>query len=147
MSSQSMVNRFASPGVQCLIPMIYVAWADQVLTPTEIKVLKEKAGQLPFLTQSDKIVLQEWTNPRKPPSRELFKYWEIKLKEIVETEYSGASWPPLVELGVALAKNAVGQNGQEPEWLSKRHIQLLQELEAGLSKINLETYQNLLQRI
>lgn len=144
MSSNPSINFSATPGIQCLIPMIYVAWADRVLTPTEIIMLKEKAFQLPFLTSADKLVLQEWTNPRKPPSRELFKFWEIKLKEIIEANYSNESKLSLVDIGVALAEKALGDNGQDLGWLSSESLQLLKELEAGLSKINLETYQNLL---
>lgn len=144
MSSNPNVNLSASAGVQCLIPLIYFAWADQVLSPTEIHLLKEKANQLPFLTKSDKVVLQNWTNPRQPPSRELFKYWEIKLKETIESYADKPPKPNLVAIGVALAKKSAQRNGQDLDWLSTKNLQLLQELEVGLSQINLNTYQNLL---
>lgn len=142
MSNNPSIHLATSPGVQCLIPLIYAAWADQVLSPTEIKFLKDKAQNLPFLTPSDLLVLQEWTNPQKPPSRELFKFWEIKLKEVVASTDSG-SRPSLLDIGMAMARNAANQNGGRPDWLTEENKARLRELEAGLSRINLDTYHNL----
>ena len=31
-----------SPGIQSLLPLFYVAWADQVLSPNEVRFLEKK---------------------------------------------------------------------------------------------------------
>ena len=144
MSGNPSVNFSNSPGIQCLMPLIYTAWADQVLTPTEIQLLKEKADQLLFLTSSDKTLLLEWTNPKKPPSRELYKFWEIKLKETIESNALGPH-PSLVDLGLALAKLNKESEGST-QWLGDADLKILQELEEGLSQISLQTYHNLFER-
>lgn len=144
MSTNPGVDLSASPGVQCLIPLIYIGWVDQVLTPTEIHLLKEKAGRLPFLTPTDKVVLEAWTNPMKPPSRELFKYWEIKLKETIESKFANQAQPSMVDIGIVMADKAARQKGIAIDWLTKENLKILHDLEAGIAKIHKDTYQNLL---
>ena len=36
-----------------LLPMVFAAWSDKVLIPSEVKIIKNKAKQLSFLNSSD----------------------------------------------------------------------------------------------
>ena len=81
MSTNPTIPLSYSPAIQCLLPMIYVAWSDRVLSPTEVKALQKQAANLSFLSPLDKTILQKWSNPLRPPSSELFKYWEILLRK------------------------------------------------------------------
>lgn len=137
----SAVSFSYSPGVQCLIPLFYVAWLDRVLTPSEIQALKKKAVKLPFLTEEDKVILMGWTNPAKPPSKHLFKYWEIELKNAAETLHveSGNS---LVDLGLTMARNATYNTPAEDsiDWDAPNIREGLEEIENLLGAINVNTY-------
>ena len=130
-----------SPGVQSLIPLLYVAWADRVLTPTEINFLKKKASLADFLTEEDKKVLLQWANPKRPPSPLLFKYWEIELRQAA-ARIPAEPPPSLASLGIAMAEQAAKENQTEPvkNWGSPEFQAQLKELEENLGSINIETY-------
>ncbi len=60
--------------------MFYIGWADSVLSPSEIKLIHRKIESLPFLTREDKKYLIQWTDPRNPPSDEIFKEWATAIR-------------------------------------------------------------------
>ena len=130
-----------SPGIQSLIPLLYVAWADRVLTPTEINVLKKKASLSDFLSEEDKEVLLQWANPKRPPSPQLFKYWEIELRQAA-ARFPEGSLPSLASLGAAMAEQASKQNqtATVKNWASPEIQAQLKALEENLGSINIETY-------
>ncbi len=68
MSQTPSINFSYSPVVQSLIPLLYVAWADRVLSPSQVASLKETARGLPFLSETDKAQLAKWSDPSRPPS-------------------------------------------------------------------------------
>ncbi|MEL7426076.1 MAG: acyl-CoA dehydrogenase family protein, partial [Bacteroidota bacterium] len=136
MSQNPQTNLSFSPGIRMMIPMLYAAWSDRVLTPSEVRQLREKAAQLTFLNDEDKEQLLVWSNPSKPPARDLFKFWEITCQEAARqlTDTHG-----LVALGIALA----GESPSVDQWPAKRDHSLLVELEKDLGTINQATYRNL----
>lgn len=128
-----------SPGVLSLLPMIYVAWADQVLSPTEAKTLQKRVGQLAQLTEEDHRIIKQWTNPAQPPNRELFQHWRVIL-----TSYS-AQIPPekrvsLVDLGLEMAKTV---SDHATRWTEENLRHSLEELEQAMGRVRLETYKSL----
>ena len=42
-----------SPALRSLLPMLFAAWSDAVLTPSEIKFLREKVAQMQHLTPKE----------------------------------------------------------------------------------------------
>ena len=130
-----------SPGVQSLIPLLYAAWSDRILTPAEISFLKQKAARAEFLTEADKEQLMLWADPTRPPSPQLFKYWEIELRRAA-ARFPEGSQPSLAGLGIAMAEQAARQNqNSETKDLAPLHFKAqLEELEEGLNSINIETY-------
>ncbi|MCB0549827.1 MAG: acyl-CoA dehydrogenase family protein [Phaeodactylibacter sp.] len=126
-----------SPGVQSLIPLLYVAWADRVLTPTEIGILKGKAAKATFLTEEDKKVLLQWTDPQRPPSPQLFKYWEIELRRAAGRIPEGTPLS-LTTLGINMAEQ--GNRSEGKKWAAPEFEAQLRELEENLSSISIETF-------
>lgn len=130
-----------SPGVMSILPLLYVGWADSVLSPSEVKLIKTKVNELDFLTDEDKATLTKWGNPAKPPSEAEFKHWVSLLKK------SAAQLPceerqSLSNLGIEMAKKTA--SGDEiSQWNSDETKLALEELEKVLGCESLETYRNI----
>lgn len=143
MSTNPTIPISYSPAIQCLLPMIYVAWSDRVLSPTEVKTLQNQAANLSFLSPLDQSILQKWSNPLRPPSSELFKYWEILLrKEAKDPEQDSRS--SLVDLGIQMASKAAAQSSDTSvDWSATTIRAELEALENSLQQISWNTYRNL----
>lgn len=151
MSIHPVYNFSYSPAVQSLMPIIYAAWADRVLTPSEVKVLRAEAGRLEFLTEDDKALLSDWSNPWHPPSPYLFKYWEIELRraadELAQEQTGKVS---LVDLGLFMARGAANrlpETNRRKDWESESIRDQLEQFEMALQQIGLVTYYNLFPEI
>ena len=128
-----------SPGISSMLPLLYAAWADRVLTPSEINVLKQKAQRLPFLTIEDKEQLKRWSDPAHPPTRELWQLWQSQLRS--GAEHLDAAGASLVDLGLQLAKLAA--NGSAAQWEQVNIRTALEEIEERLVAVDIRTYQSL----
>ena len=136
MSTYSSFNLNYAPGVQSLVPILYTAWADHILTPTEIKTLRRLAQEAPFLTPEDKATLLQWGQPTRPPSPHLFRYWEVELQQAAEQLPPGRD-QSLAELGLYMAQQA----SNEPEqWEDPGILQYLKSFEAALGQVSLDTH-------
>ncbi|MBX2871196.1 MAG: acyl-CoA dehydrogenase family protein [Saprospiraceae bacterium] len=143
MSTNPTIPLSYSPAIQCLLPLIYVAWSDRVLSPTEVKALQKQAANLSFLSPLDKNILQKWSNPLRPPSAELFKYWEILLRKEAQDEMHDHR-SSLVDLGLQMAIKAAGQASDTSiNWSDHSIRQELEALENALQQISWNTYRSL----
>lgn len=130
-----------SPGVMSILPLLYVGWADSVLSPSEVKLIKKKVKELNFLTEEDRTTLTKWGNPTNPPSEAEFKHWVSLLKK------SAAQLPceerqSLSNLGIEMArKTAIGDDTLQ--WNSEETKSALEELEKALGCESLETFRNI----
>lgn len=134
-----------SPAVQSLLPLFYAAWADRVLSPSEVKILREKVAKLAFLSDQDHQVLRRWADPAHPPTRDLFKFWEILIRDVSRVLPEGKS-ATLVDIGLALAARAEKVNGREEratDWSAPEVRTQLEALEERLGQIRLETYRQI----
>lgn len=151
MSIHPVYNFSYSPAVQSLMPIIYTAWADRVLTPSEVRVLRTEANALDFLTEDDKALLADWSDPRRPPSPYLFKYWEIELRRAAdEMSTEREDKTTLVELGLYMAANAAGRlpdDRRRVDWQDGSLRDQLQLFEEALQQIGLGTYYSLFPEI
>ncbi|MFT5169195.1 MAG: acyl-CoA oxidase [Saprospiraceae bacterium] len=119
-----------SPGVLSLLPLYYVGWADSILSPGEVKLIREKVKQLNFLTVADKRQLVEWTDPGNPPSQALFRHWVSILKK------QAASLPKdskksLVELGLEMARKSTTDQ-DVLKWQTPETKDALKDIEKAL---------------
>lgn len=141
MSTNPTTHFSYTPAVQSIIPLIYVAWSDRVLSPTEVTALQRQAAALSFLSPGDKLQLLKWSNPLSPPTPELFKYWEIMLRQEA-SHLPLAKRTSLVDLGLSMAKTAALKRQQESDinWEADEVRQELEVLEEALQQISWNTY-------
>ena len=143
MSTNPTIPLSYSPAIQCLLPMIYVAWSDRVLSPTEVKALQKQAANLSFLSPLDKTILQKWSNPLRPPSSELFKYWEILLRKEAQDDGQD-SRSSLVDIGLHMAVKAAAQSSDKAiDWSASSIREELEALESALQQISWNTYRSI----
>lgn len=145
MSTNPSVRFNYSPGVQALIPLFYVAWADKVLTPKEIEVLRKQGLALSFIHPDDQALVESWSNPATPPSRQLFKYWEISIKNAVEL--MDLKIPvSLADVGLFMAQKAARNNLSTEQVANFADPTLrleLEKLETALGGVSSETLQTI----
>ncbi len=133
-----------SPGVMSLLPLYYVGWADSLLSPAEVKLIRRKINELPFLEPADKELLNEWSDPAQPPSDALFKHWVGLLKKSA-AQLPATSQMSMAQLGLEMAKQTATTD-QVLKWSSDQTQQALEKLERTIGKIGLTTYRNIFPR-
>ena len=94
-----------SAGVMSLIPLYYVGWADSLLSPSEVKLIKSQIEKLPFLKQEDRQLLKKSSTPAKPPSRQLFRHW-INLIRQTAQDLPSEKLENLADLGMEMARKS-----------------------------------------
>ena len=105
-----------SDRVTALLPMLYVAWSDAVLGPSEISLIHKKINELQFLNGQERDLIHSWTDPENAPDERVFHQWlvEIKLRaaHLDIDERIG-----LAELGLAIAKAGTDKTNfyEDPE--------------------------------
>ena len=63
-----------------LLPLLYVAWADGVLGPTELAEARDAAGRLGALTADERDRLDAWLDPQSPPDAVTYHRWGRALR-------------------------------------------------------------------
>ncbi len=132
-----------SPGILALLPIFYVTWSDSVLSPSEIKLIRKRIQDFPFLTFSDKRQLVKWLNPAKPPSSEEFKNWINEIKKH-SSEIEQAEKLRVSELGLEIARASIAYK-DDKVWKAPKTKKALTEIEEALgiqseiSKVLLQT--------
>ncbi len=64
-----------NPNLCVFLPLVYVVWADNVLTPDELRVIKDRISRQSWLTEKEKEFLIEQVNPQLPPAPAELKKW------------------------------------------------------------------------
>jgi acyl-CoA oxidase len=144
MGAEFQMNTQLSPGIQAMLPLLYAAWADRHLNLKEINALRKKAAELPFLNESDKDVLLVWSDPARPPARELFQQWHTMGRNAAE-KLPADRKASLAELGVLLGHAAEGlAEDRQDFWAGQ--LPALTEIEMGLGGVEEDTYRSLFPR-
>lgn len=138
------MNTQLSPGIQAMLPLLYAAWADRHLNLKEINALRKRAADLPFLNASDKEVLLVWSDPARPPARELFQQWHTMGRNAAE-QLPADRKASLAELGVLLGHAAEGMAEDRREFWTAQ-LPALTEIEMGLGGVEEDTYRSLFPR-
>ena len=68
------------PKLNILLPVIYFAWQDDVLTRKEFDALNEFIKTQGWLTKAEKEFLQSKINLNSPPGRSELFHWKEKNK-------------------------------------------------------------------
>ncbi|HEY9487804.1 MAG TPA: acyl-CoA dehydrogenase family protein, partial [Chryseosolibacter sp.] len=110
------LNQFKNhPHLYAFLPVIYVAWSDTLLTPSEVRALTAFILSQSWLEESDKQILLSLVNPSAPPSPHEFKDWLAEIRAVVDPESGGKD--SLVDIGLKLAELHLpaGANGLSDE--------------------------------
>ena len=71
-----MIKLDYAPGTLQYIPFFYVIWSDDLLSISEIAVVKKAISEDPSLTQEDQKLLVSWLTPAAPPANTTLKGWK-----------------------------------------------------------------------
>ena len=90
-------------GLLTFLPLLYVGWADAVLTPSRLDLIRQRMAEQAWLSADEQARLQRWTDPANPPSPAQMKGWLATIRA------AAADLPPderlsLAELGVLVAR-------------------------------------------
>ena len=91
-----------APGLLPLLPMLYIAWSDGILSPSEIKTIQGKLKKQNWMTKSEQKILAGWLDPVSPPSPSELLNW-LKIIRKTARKIPLSSRKTLVELGRKLA--------------------------------------------
>lgn len=105
-----------------LLPVLYVAWSDYILTEEEIEIIKEEVNSQEWLSESEKLWVDKWLNPQNPPTPVDLKNWLVIIKRAV----SGMTVKDkicLADLGVKIAETNTNEGISEKK-RAKIHLTL-----------------------
>ncbi|MEO1487072.1 MAG: acyl-CoA dehydrogenase [Bacteroidota bacterium] len=71
-----MIATTYTSGVLQYIPLFYVIWSDDLLSASEISVVKTHLEEDESLDVADRDLLSQWLNRKSPPTDEEFKKWK-----------------------------------------------------------------------
>ena len=91
-----------SPGITSVLPFLYVAWADGLLTPTQIEQVSTRIQEQRWLGEDDRERLGRWLDPKNPPDASTYYGWVRRIKESARN-IPHASQKSLAELGCEMA--------------------------------------------
>jgi len=91
----------ANPNLYVFLPLFYMVWEDAVLTPSEIKKIREIIDLQDWLTGEERSFLLEQINPSAPPTSDELKAWLTEIQK-VRNQLSLDAKDSLVDIGVKL---------------------------------------------
>lgn len=133
-----------SPGVLSALPIVYMGWADSVLSPGEMLAIHDLLNQLPHLTVAEKEQLIRWSNPAEPPEEETFKEWMNQMKNHA-LHLTRAERSNLASMGLAIAQKAY--HHPQSLWQKPEVKQALEHLEEALGLAHTNGHQRLYRRL
>ena len=128
------------PGLLNFLPMLYIAWADDILTPSEIKTIKGIINKQAWLKTEEKDKLAQWLNPARPPSTKQMKSW-LSIIEAVSDQIPESSKKSLVDIGFKIAK--IGSDDDFARCSTPEACKALYEMENALGILSEESYRAL----
>ncbi|HKL88799.1 MAG TPA: acyl-CoA dehydrogenase [Salinibacter sp.] len=110
----------SSPQVRAVLPLLYVAWADGVLTPTEAETLRSQIRAQDWLDEGVREEICDYLDPQSPPTATQYFRWIRALRDAA-AERSVTTRCSLAELGVQMA--TLGGNGAVLPDASRRALE------------------------
>lgn len=72
--------------IRFFLPIVYLVWADDVLTAHEFKILSDFIQKQDWLSEEEKVYLETQIDLNNPPSRADLNQWKKQISETVTTE-------------------------------------------------------------
>lgn len=128
------------PDLAAFLPMLYVVWADGILTPDEVDAVRGRMEHAYDLTPDARRVLESWLRPHAPPSSVAM----AELRDRIRAEAAGTSDEDrrsLAHLGAAIVRRG-GEGGGR--WASADGLRTLEGVEEALGVLGGEAARALL---
>ena len=119
---------------------LYVAWADGLLTPSEIAAVRDRIAGLAWLDDDDRAQLAAWLDPAAPPDATTYFGWIRTMRRAAH--HFDADGDGLADLGADLAALAGRGNGGG---LAPEARRALEDLEAEIGVVGEEVVRDLLE--
>ncbi|HMJ68210.1 MAG TPA: acyl-CoA dehydrogenase [Cyclobacteriaceae bacterium] len=88
----------SNPNLLVFLPVFYTVWSDSVLTPTELKSLRDVIEGQDWLTGDERQFLYKQVDPTVPPTPDALKEWLEEIRKV-----QAESGTNLVDIGIRLA--------------------------------------------
>ncbi|RMG15992.1 MAG: acyl-CoA oxidase, partial [Bacteroidetes bacterium] len=118
-----------------------VAWADEVLSPTEMEMIQQKIKAQPWLAEAEKQQLAQWLDPAHAPSPQQLNQW-LKYIRHTAAGMKLQKRQSLAELGLEMAR--LRAEGAPTPCTSPEACHALEEIETALGIIGHEASRQLL---
>ena len=69
-----------SAGIVSVLPFLYIAWADGLLTPTQIEEINTRVAAQSWLSPDERERLRGWLDPEHPPDATTYYRWVRQIK-------------------------------------------------------------------
>ncbi len=129
-----------NPGLLNFVPLLYIAWADDILTPTEIQTIRGIIEEQKWLQSEEKELLHQWLNPQDPPTIAELKSW-LHLLEVTSDQIPEEAKKSLVDVGLQISK--IGSEDSYVRCSTPEACKALYEIEGALGIVSEETYREL----
>lgn len=99
-----------SRGIASVLPLLYVAWADGLLTPAEVAAARERLSEQDWMTDADRATVSDWLDPANPPDATTYFGWVRTIRQAAE-HIPDLNHKSLADLGADLAALAGSGDG------------------------------------
>src|SRR3970040_307269 len=91
-----------NPKLRAFIPLFYLVWSDDLLTPKEFLTLREFISLQNWLSEKEKELLFAEVNVSAPPSRGQLIDWKSQIEKIIQEKPSVRS---IFDISIRLSEN------------------------------------------
>lgn len=122
------------PALRPFWPMLYVAWADGVLTDTELQTLRDTARAYLWLEDDEREALLSWLDPNAPPTATNLQKLLARIRKA--SEDTTAEKVSLVDLGLSIARDEI--ESDRDAFGASETLQALEDIEEALGVCSVE---------
>ena len=131
----------SSPNVLRFLPILYMVWSDDMLTPTEIDTIEKMINRQVWLEREEKQYLSARLDPVHPPEVSEVKQWLRTIREAAE-HMTVEQKQTLISLSTHLAN--LGTEDQEGVFKNHAATKALEEIQDALGIISGEAAKGIL---
>ncbi|MEM7654892.1 MAG: acyl-CoA dehydrogenase [Bacteroidota bacterium] len=74
----------SSPNGQFFLPLLYLAWSDEMLSPSEVQMIEQRIQQEAWLSEEEQQWISSKLDPANPPEVHEVKSWLRQIKQLAE---------------------------------------------------------------
>lgn len=88
-----MKKKAYSAGILQYIPFFYVIWSDDLLSASEVNVVRKAIDNDPSLDNDERETLRKWLDVDRPPHDSVFKQWKQTINQSAVKLVEGDTYP------------------------------------------------------